>query len=70
MKINTVNNTLNFTSSLGGLSKTLYTLSNNDMLNASFVDVFAMDTNTREPLLQNFPPQFSQFLLLNLYQKK
>ena len=44
MKINTVNNTLNFTSSLGGLSKTLYTLSNNDMLNASFVDVFAMDT--------------------------
>ncbi len=44
MKINTFNNTLNFTSSLGGLSKSLYTLSNNDMLNASFVDVFAMDT--------------------------
>jgi hypothetical protein len=29
---------------MGGLSKALYTLSNNDMLNASFVDVFAMDT--------------------------
>ena len=42
MKIN--NNTLNFTSSMGGLSKALYTLSNNDMLNASFIDVFAMDT--------------------------
>lgn len=43
MKINNIN-ALNFTSSMGGLSKALYTLSNNDMLNASFVDVFAMDT--------------------------
>ena len=43
MKINNVNNTPNFTS-MGMLSKSLYTLSNNDMLNASFVDVFAMDT--------------------------
>ena len=45
MKINSINNnTLNFSSSMGTLSKSLYTLSNNDMLNASFVDVFAMDT--------------------------
>ena len=45
MKINKLtNNTLNFSSSMGTLSKSLYTLSNNDMLNASFVDVFAMDT--------------------------
>lgn len=44
MKINNINNTLNFGSSMGTLSKSLYTLSNNDMLNASFVDVFAMDT--------------------------
>ena len=29
---------------MDGLSSTLYTLGNNDMLNASFVDVFAMDT--------------------------
>lgn len=43
---NNINNTqrLNFKSSMGLVSKTLYTLSNNDMLNASFVDVFAMDT--------------------------
>ena len=44
MRINTINNTLNFSASMGGLSNALYTLSNNDMLNASFVDVFAMDT--------------------------
>ena len=45
MKINSINNnTLNFSSSMGTLSKSLYTLSNNDMLNASFVDIFAMDT--------------------------
>lgn len=44
MKINKINSTTNFTSAMGGLSKALYTLSNNDMLNASFVDVFAMDT--------------------------
>lgn len=29
---------------MGALSNALYTLGNNDMLNASFVDVFAMDT--------------------------
>ena len=44
MRINKIDNTLNFYAAMGGLSKTLYTLSNNDMLNASFVDVFAMDT--------------------------
>ena len=44
MRININNSALNFTSAMGGLSKSLYTLSNNDMLNASFVDVFAMDT--------------------------
>lgn len=44
MKINNINNTPNFTSSMGSLSNALYTLSNNDMLNASFVDIFAMDT--------------------------
>ena len=45
MKINSINNNaLNFSSSMGILSKSLYTLSNNDMLNASFVDIFAMDT--------------------------
>lgn len=44
MKIDKINNALNFTSAMGGLSKALYTLSNNDMLNASFVDIFAMDT--------------------------
>ena len=38
------NNNLNFKNSMGTLSKALYTLGNNDMLNASFVDVFAMDT--------------------------
>ena len=43
MKINNINNA-NFRASMGALSNTLYTLSNNDMLNASFVDVFAMDT--------------------------
>ena len=42
MKINNIN-TPNF-KSMGALSKALYTLGNNDMLNASFVDVFAMDT--------------------------
>ena len=30
--------------SMSPVSKALYTLSNNDMLNASFVDIFAMDT--------------------------
>ena len=44
MKIDKINNTQNFTSAMGGLSNALYTLSNNDMLNASFVDIFAMDT--------------------------
>ena len=44
MKINNINKNVNFGMSMGGLSKALYTLSNNDMLNASFVDVFAMDT--------------------------
>lgn len=44
MRINKIDNTLNFNAGMGGLSKALYTLSNNDMLNASFVDVFAMDT--------------------------
>ena len=45
MKINSINNnTPSFSSSMGILSKSLYTLSNNDMLNASFVDIFAMDT--------------------------
>ena len=45
MKINHVdNNSNNFKGNLNALSKALYTLSNNDMLNASFVDVFAMDT--------------------------
>lgn len=43
MKISNINNNLNF-KSLSPLSNALYTLSNNDMLNASFVDVFAMDT--------------------------
>lgn len=44
-KINTPqNNNANFTGSMGALSNALYTLSNNDMLNASFVDIFAMDT--------------------------
>lgn len=44
MKINNINNSHSFGSSMGILSNALYTLSNNDMLNASFVDVFAMDT--------------------------
>ena len=44
MRINKIDNTLNFNASMGGLSQALYTLGNNDMLNASFVDVFAMDT--------------------------
>lgn len=48
MKVNNINNTPNnapsFIGGMGTLSNALYTLSNNDMLNASFVDVFAMDT--------------------------
>ena len=46
MKINAVNknNTTAFKGALSPLSKALYALGNNDMLNASFVDVFAMDT--------------------------
>lgn len=44
MKIDKINNAPNFTSAMGGLSNALYTLSINDMLNASFVDIFAMDT--------------------------
>ena len=44
MKIDKINNAPNFTAAMGGLSNALYTLSNNDMLNASFVDIFAMDT--------------------------
>ncbi len=52
MKISNINNSTtknsrnntNFCMSMGTLSKALYTLGNNDMLNASFVDVFAMDT--------------------------
>lgn len=41
---NSRNNKINFTGSMSTLSNALYTLSNNDMLNASFVDIFAMDT--------------------------
>lgn len=46
MKINTVNTqAVNFKGiNLSPLSQSLYTLGNNDMLNASFIDVFAMDT--------------------------
>ncbi len=46
MKIDTQNTpAVNFKAiNLAPLSKALYTLNNNDMLNASFVDVFAMDT--------------------------
>ena len=44
MKINNINNNINFKNNMGTLSKALYALGNNDMLNASFVDVFAMDT--------------------------
>lgn len=39
----TINNKPTF-KNMGTLSKTLYTLSNNDMLNASAIDIFAMDT--------------------------
>ena len=52
MKINNINknienknrNNTSFMGQMGALSNALYTLSNNDMLNASFVDIFAMDT--------------------------
>ena len=46
MKINNKTTpNLNFKAiNLAPLSKALYTLNNNDMLNASFVDIFAMDT--------------------------
>ena len=52
MKINNINNNIenksrnntSFKGQMGALSNVLYTLSNNDMLNASFVDIFAMDT--------------------------
>ncbi len=47
MRINNINNNnqnTSFKGSMGVLSNALYTLGNNDMLNASFVDVFAMDT--------------------------
>lgn len=46
MKINTLNTpAVNFKGiNLPPLSQSLYTLGNNDMLNASFIDVFAMDT--------------------------
>ena len=45
MKINNINNNnIGFRGQMGALSQALYTLGNNDMLNASFVDVFAMDT--------------------------
>ncbi len=46
MKINSMTTpNMNFKAiNLTPLSKALYTLNNNDMLNASFVDVFAMDT--------------------------
>lgn len=40
----TKNNAQAFKSNLSPLSSALYTLGNNDMLNASFIDVFAMDT--------------------------
>ena len=43
MKIEKLEKT-NFKSGLNALSKGLYALQNNDMLNASFVDIFAMDT--------------------------
>ena len=38
------NNKASFGITMSPLSNALYTLSNNDMLNASFVDIFAMDT--------------------------
>ncbi len=46
MRINTLNTApVNFTGiNLSPLSQALYALGNNDMLNASFIDVFAMDT--------------------------
>ncbi len=44
MKINNITPNVSFNAYMGGISKALYTLGNNDMLNASFVDVFAMDT--------------------------
>ena len=44
MHNNTQNNYTSFKGTMGALSNALYTLSNNDMLNASFVDIFAMDT--------------------------
>ena len=44
MKINSINRNSNVNFKGGVLTKALYTLGNNDMLNASFVDVFAMDT--------------------------
>ena len=44
MEIKSINNKTNFKGQMGTLSKALYTLGNNDMLKASFVDVFAMDT--------------------------
>ena len=46
MKINNtnINNNIQFKGSMGALSNAVYTLGNNDMLNASFVDIFAMDT--------------------------
>ena len=43
MKINN-SQSPTFKSNLSPLSNALYTLQNNDMLNASFIDVFAMDT--------------------------
>ncbi len=43
MKINNMQSP-SFKSNLAPLSNALYTLQNNDMLNASFIDVFAMDT--------------------------
>lgn len=49
MKINKINNLMQRKQSFGAMglspvSNALYTLGNNDMLNASFVDIFAMDT--------------------------
>ncbi len=42
--LNIKNTKISFKNNLNPLSKALYTLSNNDMLNASFVDLFFMDT--------------------------
>ena len=45
MNVNNISkNEVNFKSGIGTLYKALYTLGNNDMLNASAIDVFAMDT--------------------------